>query len=436
MTETIWKRIARLLFGKEPIDKADEKKYAQHDDINLTATIANRVATITMLDSVVSITGDSARAAFIKEFMDDYQQEKMGVGAEVALGTGDCLLKPWTDGQHIGVDIIENNNFRIIECVGDFLKSVIIKAGEIKRGGKVYSRYEGQRLDGDRLYIDQLVYVGDSRLDNREEWPEAWRDIEETTEIPGCDALLLGRYKCPTVKRDDVNSEQGVPVTWGLKDVLDEAARAYKRFCEEQAKGESMLFVDRTLFRANQTTGERELPPGKEKLFQTVNGRDHGDLVREFAPSLRTAELEAGVSVNMKMLELLAGFSAGVLTSPTTNYATATEIKANLNQTYAFITKFRARIIKGTDELLKAVDIIADINNITPPGDYETHYDWSSAYIENVEEQFTRLIQGYNIGAISAAEVRAYITDEDIETASEHVAEIREAAQAQMAEMM
>ena len=436
MTEKIWDRISRLLFGRVPIEKNVDRTYAQHDDVNFTATIANRVATIAMLDSTVSIVGDSARAAFMREFLDSFVQDKMAVGAEVSLGTGDCLLKPWTDGQRIGVDIVANADFRVVESVGDFLKAVIIKADELKRGDKTYYRYEGQRLvDGD-LYIDQMVYIGDVQLTRTEDWPEAWQEIKQTEIIPNVDGLLLGRYKCPTIKRDDVNSEQGVPVTYGLKNVLDEATKAYHRFTSEQEKGESMLFVDRTLFKADPVTGKRELPQGKNKLFQTVQGRDAGDMVREYAPSLRTADLSVGVDVNLKMLELLAGFSAGVLTAPTTNYATATEIKASLNQTYAFITRFRARLIKGTDELLRAVEVIANRNNLTPMGSWEVHYDWSSAYIESVEEQFSRLVTGLNVGAISPEEVRAYITDEALDVAKERVDELRAEAQAQIAAQM
>ena len=127
------------------------------------------------------------------------------------------------------------------------------------------------------------------------------------------------------------------------------------------------------------------------------------------------------------MLEILAGLSNGILTAPTTNFATATEMKASLQLTYAFITRFRKALVSGTDDLLYAIDVLMNINGITPVGEWESRYDWSSSYIENIEEQFNRLVVAQGIGAVSTGEVRAWVMDEDPEEAEEKVDEIRRA---------
>lgn len=423
----IFQRIAER-FGLSVQPKNADRNYHEADNINLTAAVANRITTLTMLDSDIAIIGDNARAQFLAAFLEAYVADRMSVAAETCLGTGDCLVKPWTDGVHIGVDIVSNEDFRVCESIGNFVKSVIIRADKMQLANKTYTRYEGQRIedvDGvPVLFIDQFVYCDTTELANTSEWPVAWQEIKQQDYIPNVDQLLLGRYKCPTVNREDVNSEAGVKVTYGLDPVMDYAAEAYVRFNEEQKKKESMLFVDRNLFRADEN-GNRILPPGKNKLFQSSNMRDSKSLVYEYSPDMRTDELEHGVEVNFKMLELLAGFSAGVLSTPTTSFATATEMKASLQLTYAFMTKFRKQLVKGTDELLRAVDIICNRNGITPMGVWEAKYDWSSSYIENLEEQFERLIQGEAIGAIHTAEVRAYTMDEDIETAKAAIEEIK-----------
>lgn len=424
----IFQRIAER-FGLTPQPKDADRNYHKSDGINLTAAVANRVTTLTMLDSDIAIIGDSARAEFMTAFLEEYTANYMSVAAETALGTGDCLIKPWTDGERIGVDIVSNDDFRVCESIGNYVKSVIIRADKLKISGKTYTRYEGQRIENvdgvNVLYIDQFVYCDTDELPDIKDWPIAWQTIKQQDFIPNVDQLLLGRYKCPTVNRESINSESGVKITYGLDDVMDEAAAAYMRFNEEQRKKETMLFVDRTLFRADEK-GNRVLPQGKNKLFQASNMRDSKSLIYEYSPEMRTDELEHGVEVNFKMLELLAGFSAGVLSTPTTSFATATEMKASLQLTYAFITKFRKRLVKGTDELLYAVDIICNRNNITPMGAWEAKYDWSSSYIENLEEQFSRLMQAEAIGAVSAAEVRAYVMDEDVETAKAAIEEIKE----------
>lgn len=422
----IFQRIADR-FGLTTQKKSADCNYHKTDGINLTAAVANRITTLTMLDSDIAIIGDNARAQFMAEFLAEYVSDRMSVAAETALGTGDCLIKPWTDGERIGVDIVSNEDFRVCESIGNYIRSVIIRADKMQISGKTYTRYEGQRvenIDGTSvLFIDQFVYCDTDELSDIKDWPLAWQAIKQRDYIPNADHLLLGRYKCPTVNRADVNSETGVKVTYGLDPVMDYAAAAYVRFNDEQRRKETMIFADRTLFKADER-GNRVLPQGKEKLFQTVNAREGKQLVQEFSPDMRTEQLQQGIEVNFKMLELLAGFSAGVLTAPSTNFATATEMKANLQLTFAFMTKFRKQLVKGTDELLRAVDIICNRNNITPMGAWEAKYDWSSSYIENLEEQFNRLTQAEAIGAVSAAEVRAYTMDEDLETAEAAVAEI------------
>lgn len=405
--------------------------YKETEKINLTAAISNRLTTLTMLDSDVYIDGESERAEFFREFLDEFVSNEMPVAAEVALGTGDCLLKPYTDGERIGISIIPNDDFRICESIGRFVKSVIVRADKQTINNHVYERFEGQSLNetqiGTVLSIVQFCFCDGKELMNQSEWPEAWQGLTRETYISGCDKLLLGRYRCPTINREDINSVDGVKITYGLDDVMQKAAEAYERFNDEMRKKETMIFADRTLFTTDEK-GNRILPKGKAKLFQAVKARDGGQLIQEFSPDLRGEDLEKGIDVNFRILELMAGLSSGILTSPTTNFATATEMKASLQLTFAFITKFRKALVSGTDDLLEAIDVLLNVNGITPVGDWEARYDWSSSYIENMQEQFNRLVVAQGIGAVSAAEVRSWVMDEDIDTAEERVMEIESAS--------
>ena len=405
--------------------------YKESEKINLTAAISNRLTTLTMLDSDVYIDGESERAEYFRDFLDDFVALQMPVAAEVALGTGDCLLKPYTDGERIGISIIPNDDFRICDSIGKFVKSVIVRADKQTIDNHVYERFEGQRLDetenGPLLSIVQFCFRDGKELGSQSEWPQEWQAIERETYITGCEKLLLGRYRCPTINRKNINSVDGVKITYGLDDVMNKAAEAYERFHDEMRKKETMIFADRTLFTTDEK-GNRILPKGKAKLFQAVKARDGGQLIQEFSPDLRADELEKGIDVNFRILELMAGLSSGILTSPTTNFATATEMKASLQLTFAFITRFRKALVSGTDDLLDAIDVLLNINGITPVGDWEARYDWSSSYIENMQEQFNRLVVAQGIGAVSPAEVRSWVMDEDIDTAEERVKEIESTA--------
>ena len=430
--KTIFLKIAAKLgleLQRKPIYTDD---YSRVDDISLTAVIANRVSTLAMQDSGANVEGNNARATYMQEFLQKFIAERMPVAAEVSLGTGDCLVKPYTDGERIGIDIIKNNNFIVCDSIGDFIKSCIIKADEIKDdNGNIYERYETQMLKEGQTDTGQTVsalIIYQSAYKNGNEIPlnsvKAWENIQPETIIPNIDRMLFGRYKCPTVNRGDINGVNGVKITYGLDSVMQKAVDAYNRFNDEFERKEAFIFADKTIFEKDEK-GNTTLPTGKKKIFQLIRG-DEGERIKEYSPAIRSAEMETGVNINFKMLELLAGLSNGILTSPTTNFATATEMKASLQATFAFMTKFRASLQSGTIDLLNAIDVLCNANNITPMGEWQVQFDWSSSYIENIQEQFNRLMQAQSIGAVGKEEVRSWVMDEDLQTAQERVQEIAE----------
>lgn len=397
--------------------------YREVNKISLTAVIANRVSTLSMLDSGIDVTGESARARYIDNFVQRFKNEQMAVGAEVSLGTGDCLLKPYTDGKRIGIDIIPNDRFVICESIGSFIKSCMIFADEIKQdNGTIYQRIETQMLK--EVNGISVLYIINTAYKNNTEIPltsvKSWENIPPEIAIPNVEHLLFGRYKCPTVNRVNVNSPNGAKITYGLDIPLKKAMEAYERFNNEYELTEPLIFADKTMFRKNPQTGKIELPKGKERLFALMQGEG----MKEYAPNIRTNELMEGINTNFKMLELLAGLSNGILTAPTTNFATATEMKASLQMTFAFMTKFRASLEQGTRDLIDSINILCNVNNITPIGNYEIKFDWSSSYIENIQEQFNRLVTAQGIGAADIAEVRSWLFDEEYERAKERVGEI------------
>lgn len=405
--------------------------YFTTDDISITAVLANRISTITLMDSGIMVKGDNKRAEFIDNFVQEYVKGRMRVAAEIALGTGDCLIKPNTDGKRIAVDIITNQNFRITENVGDFIYGCLIKCDEVKIKSSIYERVEYHRLrnieaDGGTksvCYIYQMAYK-DGKEVPISSVPQ-WAGLKVETAIPNVDRLLFGRYKCPTVNRNDVNSINGVPVTYGLSKCIDYAKDSYERFNSEFEEKETMIFAPKQFFTKDSETGKPVIPKGKDRLFMKLRGSNVEDgFIQEYSPQIRDDSLTNGIEQNFKMLELLAGLSSGIITSPTTNFATATEMKANLQMSFAFITNFRNIIAKGTDDLVYSVNVICDANRITPTGTYELIPDWSYSYIESMESRFNQLMQAESLGWIDKAEGRAWTMSEDYEKAKEKVEEI------------
>lgn len=417
--------------------------YSNTVNIPLTATIANGVATLTMQDSDITIEGDSARARYMQDFLDYYTGNRMDVAAEVALGTGDCIVKPYTDGTRLGVDIIKNGDFVVCEAIGNDILSCIMKVGEFKdEYNTLYERFETQMVRQTETEAGQLVdtlIIINTAYRNGKDIPLAdvpvWAGISPEERIPNVSKPLFGRYKCPTVNRQDVNGPNGVKITYGLDSVMEQAVEAYNRFNREYSSGEKMVFIDKTLMDRDEKGNLRYPDEKKKNMFMLVKGVGGKEgLIQEHTPDIRSADLEKGIEVNNKMLELLAGLSQGILTPPTTSYATATEMRAALNKTFAVITKFRRNLEKGTNDLLEAIDVIANRNNLAPIGPWKAQYNWSSGYIEQMNEHFSQLMMAQGIDAVEKAEVRSWLMDEPYEEAKQRVEQIAEESAADLLE--
>ena len=334
MIEGIILKIANRL-GLELQKKKDLKIKYSDKGINPTAIGANVVTNIAVDDSDIQVIGDSARAQAIQELLYYYVDNILSVAAEVSLGTGDCLIRPYTDGDDIGFNVIGSDDFLITASIGYRLKGVIIKLDEYETRTSVYRLFESQslRTEGDRqvVVINRFAFKGSEETDISN---TIWKDIT-TEEYIVADQLLLGRYKCPTINRDNYNSANGVPITFGCAEIIDNIKKKYEQYNDEFDRKESKIFADRTLFRRDKND-KLELSSAKE--FINVRGSVDGGItsqIYDYSPSIREEEFKSANDFNLSILELCCGFSRGIFTSPETSFATATELKNSLCQEFS-----------------------------------------------------------------------------------------------------
>lgn len=403
-----------------------QKETAQFfEEIPITKTISNKLSTLTLMDSDINIVGNGKRVLYLQEMFQSYIYERIETACEIALLTGDCLLKPYTDGKNIGIDIIESCNFYVCESIGNFVKSVIVKCDEIRKKYTNYTRYEFQtikEINGiSYLIIKQFAFNGDKQIPLST--IDSWANIKEEQLIPNVTQLLFGKIKSPTTNLKNINSVNGVSITNGLEKAINYVVDSYNRINNELEDKETMIFASKQLIQKDEK-GNTTLPRGKERLFHLLKVAEN-QLIDTFSPDIRIDALERGLELNLKMLEMLCGLSAGVLTAPHTNFATATEMKASLQSTFAFMNRFRHNIELGVQQLFYGVDVLLNANNIVSVGEFTIEFDWSSSYVEQLNEQFNRLVQGESMGVVKPEEVRAFIFDEDLETAKKVVEEIK-----------
>ena len=427
----------KTTFGIKIIDKPENEVYSDFHDvdtISVTSALAERLTTLTLADSDAEVVGSNLRAEYMNSVLKWLYDTKLDVIGQICLGTGDCIVKPNTDGNRIGIDIIENKDFYIVDRIGDFIYGVTMRCETIKKGTDVFERFEYQRLHT----TEEMSYVTISQHAFKNGKPcnlnviSTWAELVEVQAVPNVDRLLLGRFKCPKVNRHDVNSANGVPITSGAEEIVKEIKASWRRFNNESEAMEPMIFADKRTFKTKIVTSDgikREvpnLPKGKERVIMNVGSSsiDGEPMIKEFAPAIRDASLDNAIERNFRMLEIFCGLSEGILSKSTLTYTNTDEVRKSSQATYSFITKFRGVIESGLTDLMYAINVLANFNNITPQGEYELNFDWSDSFVESMTERYNQLLQGLNMDAISKAEFRSWLMSEPIDVAESKLQEM------------
>ena len=427
---SIIKNIFLYVANKLGLELAD-KTYQPNDffDVNhisVTAAFAERLSTITLTGSKLNVEGTNKRAELIEEVANQIYQDHLKNACTFALGTGSALIKPNTDGERFGFDIVQENDYVITGNIGNYIYAVLIKSSEYETMYSKYTLIESQEIKESNG--TKYVEIKYSAFKDDKECPIAetrWKDYK-TQIIPNVDRLLFGRIKCPTTNRKGINSPNGVPITFGLGEVVNNSKDSYRQYNQERKDKESYIFANKSIFKKDRQ-GKPVLPVGKERLFMSTPSRgvDDNNLINIYSPEIRDTSLDNAIERNFRVLELMAGLGEGLLSKSTLTYTNMDEVRAMKQATYSFMDRFRESIDACIEDVLYAVDVIANYNNMTPQGEYKAYIDWSDEYMSSVSERFNQYMQAENAGWIEAAEGRAMLMNEDIDEAREAIEKIK-----------
>lgn len=425
--KSIFLKIAEKL-NLQLVDKSNIEVDFSESGLNPTAIGAGVIANIAIDDSDIIIDGENARADAIRDMKDYYTDELQTVVAEVSLGTGDAIVRPFTDGRYIGLNVIGNDNFVITECIGTHIKGVIMLLDEYSEKNKIYRLFESQTLKEDNE--QPIVYIRRFAYENNKEislLATSWENMVEE-EVITATQLLIGRYKCPTINRDDYNSINGVPITFGCEEIIETIRQKYEQYNAEFDQKQALIFADKTMFKKDPDNIGGIKKEIEGTMFMKVKGAIDGGvkgMVEDYSPAIRETEFREANNFNLSVLELCCGFSRGVFTTPETAFATATEMKNSLKKTFAFVKRFRKRLELGDRMLFNAINIIMNVNATTPIGDWDIRHDWSYDYIEETKERFNQLVQGHSAGVVKDETLCAWINNLKEDEAQQYMAELK-----------
>ena len=429
------RNIIKRLFGVDTITtqaeigsiEEAERKYREEQGFNITAIFAGKLATQTVVDSTIDVTGGTQRSDLIAEVM-----EKVWMDAKkwiaTAYGTGGVLLIPYVINRKIYVDAIPQSSMIINRVNGDELRSVSIVADSVVQNDKQYFRWTDYDLDDSGLMtIRQRATDALGRVVPLETITQ-WAQIMEELTISGCEHLLLAYVKNPTDSRKKTN--YGVPITYGCDDKIAEIIECQEDIRKEYKLKKPIVGMDKTLFDIE--NGRRHLPITGLFMPVTPNGLNNtGKLWDVYDPAIRNSSYYDRLTHLYEELEKQVGTSRGILTERTSAHsavyaATATEIKAANLDTYSIVDGMRKVVEFALNRLVYAVNVLCNVYSLAPMGEYTMAFDWSYSLIESTQESFNQLLASVSVDAVEAAELRMFTyPNETLEEARERVDEIR-----------
>ena len=421
MWETI-KGIILRLFGRllpqnsKQAERQNDwaKGYEDTENINLTAIIAGKLATLAVTDAVIAVEGDNKRAEMLQGILNKSVIDRARKIVSTALGIGGVALVPYYANNKVLVDVIPQNRFFIIEKIGDEVTKAVILADYIVRDHKKYMRWTDYSLENGACVIRNRATVGETPC-GLDVLPE-WKGVAEEIRVPAAEHLLLGYMKCPADNRRP-DETHGVPITYGCDKLIEQCIDTLKEEADEYKLKHAFIAADISLFDEND-----KLP--KSGLFKTFNSISVEDnLWKEYSPEIRYAAYSARVQELFELLEKAVGTSKGILTAPETA-TTATEVRRAQHDTWALVGEIRRSFERAMDDLIYALDVLCNYYSISPAGEYTTKYDWDMSMLEDTDATWRQMKDGYSMRIRSKAELRSWQTGETLEEAQKAVDEI------------
>ena len=317
-------------------------------------------------------------------------------------------MKPYVSDGHIEVDMVQADRFFPVKfnSRGEVIAAVFMETVTI--GKQVYTRLEYHRHDEKTAtyYIINKAFVRQD-LDNVEvlgkEVPLSavpeWADLEETVTIINVKKPLFAYFKIPNANNVDDSSPLGVSVYSRAVDDIKEADYQWTRILWEFEGSELAIDGDVSLFKRKEN-GEFDLPKGKERLFRMMDFDDDKEQYKVFAPPIRDESLINGFNAILRRVEFNSGLAYGTLSDLNTVDKTAEEIKTSKQRSYSTVSDIQKALQKALEQLIYAMDVIAQLANLNGGKKYEISFDWDDSIVIDKEQELQSMQQDATAGLI------------------------------------
>ena len=401
--ESLINRCANIYRGApEWLDDEDNIK-----TINFAKTVCSETARLTTLAIGIQI-GGSARATWLqKQINKVYFQIRHWVEYGCAYGT--VFIKP--NGESL--DVFTPADVMIVDYDNQEIKGIIFK-DSYTVGRKYYTRLEYHRfvettVDGVTTYpyyVSNRAYVSKSpqsignKIDLKQtKWADLMADTPPILKANGekLDGPLFGVLRTPQANNVDISTPLGLPVFAEGIEELGDIDVAYSRNAGEIKDSQKIALLDDRLLMPSGTPVSAMSQRGMENrrnemklphYVKNVFGQDEKEFYQEINPQLNTDARLAGINALLSQLSYKCGFSSGYFVfNEKTGMVTATQVEADDRRTIQFIKDVRDKLEDCLNGVIYALNVFADLYDLTPVGVYETTYDFGDITYNREEDR-------------------------------------------------
>lgn len=405
------------------ITKDNVQEFEEIGKMNLLAIVSNTLNNLTNVESSFDVQSESTLDSVerLKLLSKNIEKERYNIFSEMA-SKGDFYIFPATNRKgEIYHTFLTQEQVRIISMDGEDITEAygIIDWVQDSKTSRIYYllRHHVLEENGD-LIVSYSIF---NDLNEQTTYPE-WEYLEdETIKFVNANHIGFGRYKSPISSRG-LSPIYGVPLNFGCSEIEQRIFNDLKLIEDEFKNGKSKIFADPLILRKNEHKKTWDIP---ENIFPINHREGSTASIDIFNPNLRFSEHYSKLQTDFALYEKQIGTSRGILTEMEHSTATtATEVRRANADTIALIGKFRAAIDEGNLMTLEAdavfLNIPRDIWNYTS--------DWYDPF-ENPSEQWTRLLEARNAGAVTVGRLTKWIfpemSEEDIAAELEEVKQMQ-----------
>lgn len=392
----------------------------------LGPAIAQEFSRLVTMESEIACTG-SARADWLMQQARPLW-DALPATVETACALGGCVFKPYVQGDHIAVDVVQEDCFFPTTFDTSGRMTGAIFTDQIKRRNTIYTRLEHHEFQNGTETVRNLAFASSTTAQLGREIPltevPEWADLAPEARIDHLTRPLFAYFRVPTANRTDRHSPLGASVYALAVETIRDADIQYGSLLWEYKGGELAIDVDAMAIR-QAPDGALQMAARDKRLYRhIVNGNTQ--LWNTFAPALRDASYLNGLDAMLRRIEFQCGLAYGTISNPQSVEKTAEEVRAGKQRSYATVRLIQQALQAALEDLFCAMDTYATLYGLAPSGAYDLAFDWDDSIVNDPAARKQQFWQYVEAGRFPFArylvEFEGYSEDEAAAIAAEAAA--------------